>query len=65
MTKILQVLALLQQSKESREFWGTQIITTIESNNDTLSIVFGDNADCALVFDKTGEKFLGITNWKD
>ena len=62
MRKIDQLKAILESQVADPENW--QIITT-EILEDEYGLTLNvPNEQIAFSFDKTGEKFLGICNWK-
>ena len=69
MRKIDQVLALLQQDQKGVKTnnWNdnTPSITSDNIGDKILLFIEFKDAYCSLAFDATGDKFLGICNWKD
>lgn len=63
MRKIDQLNAILESQQPDPDNWPA-LDPKIEEGEDTLSLVVRA-AEIGFVFDKSGEKLLGMYNWKE
>lgn len=62
--KKIELLKTILDSQVKRPKDWPSVIPVIEKSNTGLNLVAPDQ-EVGFAFDKTGEKFLGIFNWKD